>query len=238
MAYLYRILRYWAYLLVLVPLFTDWIETGHLPRAPRETLTEFTLGIILAVGISIIYRDMARLQAMARTDALTGLMNRRCFFERLEQEVARAGRLNLPLSLAYLDVDDFKAINDQRGHAAGDRVLRDVGRLLACGERRWVDGCFRLGGDEFAVLLVGAGAADAAEALHRIMREHGRDYPALRRLRLSYGVAELLAGETADAFLHRADALMYETKRRPARERLSIPGAGGGAPDSPPDGVT
>jgi diguanylate cyclase (GGDEF)-like protein len=225
MVYLYRILRYWAYLLVLVPLFTDWVETGHLPRAPRETLTEFTVGIILAIGISIIYRDMAKLQAMAQTDALTGLFNRRRFFERLEQEVARAQRLDIPLSLAYLDVDEFKAINDEHGHATGDQVLREVAHLLAHGERRWVDSCFRLGGDEFAVLLECAPAGDAAHALHRIVGEHGRECAALRRhrVRLSYGVAQLLAGETADAFLHRADALMYETKRQPERERLSVP---------------
>ncbi len=222
MTYLRRLVRYWAYLLVLVPLFTDWLETGHLPRAPRETLTEFTLGIILAVGIRIIYRDMAKLQEMAQTDHLTGLCNRMRFFERLEHEVARAQRLKTPLCLAYLDVDKFKSINDQGGHAEGDQVLREVGTLLAHGERRQVDSCFRLGGDEFAVLLVGTHRDDATNALRRVVREGASTCPALcrHRVRLSYGVAELLPGEDAQAFLHRADSLMYQTKRDPGRERL------------------
>lgn len=209
------LVRSWAYVLVLVPTVTDWLETGHLPRGPRELITEVVVGAMLAVGIRIIYRDMARLRAMAETDALTGLYNRRKFFADLEREVVRARRLGTALSLAYVDVDAFKAINDRHGHAEGDAVLREVAQLLRAGERRQVDACYRLGGDEFAMLLVGADREEAVRAIHRTAHNRAITCPALHRhsVALSVGVAELHRNESADEFVHRADATMYANKR-------------------------
>ncbi|MEJ2346692.1 MAG: GGDEF domain-containing protein [Gammaproteobacteria bacterium] len=214
----------WAYVFVVTPLLTDWMETGHLPRRPREFITEVVLGIMLAVGIRIIYRDMARLRTMAETDSLTGLYNRRKFFEDLEHEVIRAQRLGTALSLAYIDVDDFKVINDAHGHAAGDRVLQDIAGLLVSGERREVDSAYRLGGDEFAVLLVGANADEAGAVLERTRQQHGSDFQTLRRLQvsLSYGIAELDPNESPHAFTRRADAMMYDAKRREHSKRLRL----------------
>src|SRR5207253_7078068 len=97
----------------------------------------------------------------------TGLMNRRAFTAVLEREVARAERYAVPLSFLLLDVDHFKAVNDQHGHAVGDAVLAAVGRLLAA-EARATDHAGRWGGEEFVVALPHtdeAGAACAAERM-------------------------------------------------------------------------
>jgi diguanylate cyclase (GGDEF)-like protein len=216
--------RSWAYVLALVPVITDWLETGHFPRGPRDLITEVVVGAMLAVGIRIIYRDMARLRTMAETDALTGVCNRHKFFIDLEREVVRARRLGTALSLAYVDVDAFKAINDHHGHAEGDRVLREVAQLLRAGERRQVDSCYRLGGDEFAVLLVGADREAAVQAIRRTAHNHAVGCPALQRhkVELSFGVAELDHRESPDEFLHRADATMYDNKRGDGANRLTV----------------
>ena len=89
----------------------------------------------------------------ATTDGLTGLANHRVFYERLEQELARARRYDAPVSLLMIDIDDFKELNDTCGHPAGDEALRRLGRLLAEQLRRGVDLPARYGGEEFAVIL-------------------------------------------------------------------------------------
>ena len=94
----------------------------------------------------------ARVEEMARTDSLTGLGNRRSAMERLEQEVLRAERTKRPLSLVMIDADDFKKINDARGHACGDAVLRSLGELLRSSLRQ-LDAAARWGGEEFLVVL-------------------------------------------------------------------------------------
>src|SRR5262249_28670328 len=91
-------------------------------------------------------------QALARTDSITGAANRRAFFEMLEHELNRARRTNEPLTLVYLDLDDFKSVNDRWGHTTGDAVLRHTVATLSKHPRA-TDLVARLGGDEFAVFL-------------------------------------------------------------------------------------
>ena len=123
-----------------------------------------------------LYREV---QEQAITDGLTGLYNHRYFYERLAQEFARAQRYGLPLSLLMLDIDDFKAFNDTYGHPAGDRVLAEVGGLLATQLRREVDVAARYGGEEFAVLLPNTSRDGAQVVGDRIAREvAGLDGPA------------------------------------------------------------
>ena len=111
-------------------------------------ITEVVGGITIAALVGKVRHDQRALEALARADRLTGLFNRRAFEAALEVECARARRSRSPLSVASLDIDHFKRINDQAGHAAGDQVLRQL--ALAIGEaiRAHVDGGFRLGGDE------------------------------------------------------------------------------------------
>src|SRR5664280_784322 len=119
----------------------------------------------LAFQNARLYRS---LEHLAITDGLTGLYNHRYFYERLAQEVARAARYQLPLSLLMLDVDDFKLFNDHFGHRAGDALLHDLGALLVAQTREQVDLVARYGGEEFAVILPSTGVDGATCAALRL----------------------------------------------------------------------
>ncbi len=103
-----------------------------------------------ALANATLYRTLER---QAITDGLTGLYNHRYFYERLNQEVARAQRYGLPLSLLMIDIDDFKHFNDRFGHPAGDLVLTEVGRILGSNLRAGIDIAARYGGEEFTIVL-------------------------------------------------------------------------------------
>ena len=129
------------------------VETEYERRWSDEDVALGTaLGEQAAVAIenARLYR---RVQAQALTDGLTGLYNHRYFYERLEQEVARARRYGTPVSLLMIDLDDFKAFNDRRGHPAGDAVLRAIAEVLRSELRHNLDIAARYGGEEFAVIL-------------------------------------------------------------------------------------
>lgn len=131
------------------------------------------------------------LAAEARTgrhDALTGLLNRRAYEERLPVEVARASRYGWPLSLCLLDLDGFKRVNDSFGHPAGDRVLQRVAALID--ESRLTDDGFRIGGDEFAILMPKTLREDAALAATRLCRSIGEIEVADGSIGASFGLAE------------------------------------------------
>lgn len=210
-----RLNRIFAYGLALAPVLTDWLETGRLPTRPRDYITEIIVGVIIALCIAAIHRNTDRLRAVADYDALTGLGNRRKFSEDLRLAVETAHRLQAPLSLVYIDVDAFKAINDGFGHGMGDAALVAVARLLQDAARRQLDACYRIGGDEFALLLIGDGPAGANEVLQHIYRHPCRAQwnAAQCGVGLSCGAVQLQERETADAFLRRADANMYRAKR-------------------------
>ena len=155
----------------------------------------------------------------SRRDALTGLPNRRDFDARLAAEAARARRHGGELTVCMIDLDGFKAVNDEHGHAAGDGVLRAVAGHL---ERlRGEDTAFRLGGDEFALLLVGADCAGATVVVSRIAAAVASDRDCMGTT-VSWGLAALCDGD-ALAALEAADASLYEAKR-------SAHGAGASAP--------
>ena len=114
-----------------------------------------------ALANAALYRKLER---QAITDGLTGLYNHRYFYERLNQEIARAQRYGLPLSLLMIDIDDFKHFNDRFGHPVGDLVLVKVGHILATDIRAGIDVAARYGGEEFAVVLPNT-ARDGAQAV-------------------------------------------------------------------------
>src|SRR5678809_1408269 len=111
-----------------------------------------------------------RLSVMSQTDALTGLANRRAFDQRLAEEVSRAARHGVPVSLLIVDIDHFKAYNDHYGHPAGDACLRRVASVLRECAGRPSDLVARVGGEEFAVLLPHQGSADAMRVAGRTAR--------------------------------------------------------------------
>jgi diguanylate cyclase (GGDEF)-like protein len=106
----------------------------------------------------------------ARIDSLTGLHNRRAYDELLIAEVARARRLNLPLTVAMVDIENFKEINDRWSYAEGDRCLKEVGTTLRDNVRQ-PDFCFRWGGDEFALILSGTPSDDTGPIAERLQAE-------------------------------------------------------------------
>ena len=171
-------------------------------------------GLALALGA---LRDAhARESLLARQDPLTGAANRRAFFERAELEFQRAHRHgSAPLSLAYLDLDDFKAVNDRFGHEAGDEVLKIV--VATIQDRiRSTDLLARLGGDEFAVLLVESDEAQAKVVLDDLLQQlRERLGRAPGNVSLSVGTISLHGEFGAfDEVMAEVDRLMYESKSR------------------------
>jgi len=156
-----------------------------------------------------------QLRRQAFYDDLTGLANRTLFGDRLQQALLRGDRSFHSVALLFIDVDDFKWVNDSHGHIAGDRVLREVGaRLSSC--MRKSDTVARWGGDEFAVLIEDAdgreAAVEAAERIQAVMAEPFASGAGNLRLGVSVGMVLEGAGD-ADALLSAADAAMYAVKR-------------------------
>jgi diguanylate cyclase (GGDEF)-like protein/PAS domain S-box-containing protein len=165
------------------------------------------------VGVAIANAEArARLAAQAATDPLTGLANHRTFFERLHAEVERARRHGHPLALVVIDLDHFKAVNDTYGHQAGDRVLEETaGRLVSLA--RAEDTLARVGGEEFAWLLPESDARAAWAAAERARQAiAGTPFPAVGRVTMSGGVAELAAGASVNELFRAADAALYWAK--------------------------
>jgi diguanylate cyclase (GGDEF)-like protein len=156
---------------------------------------------------------MARLAGEARTDPLTGLLNRRGFDEHASRELAHLGRDGSSIALVIFDLDHFKHINDQWGHIVGDRVLVDVARLLTS-EARVIDVAARLGGEEFAVLMPGghlAGAKAFAERVRRALAATGcSEVP---EVRVSAGITVTTDRADVQTMLERADHALYAAKR-------------------------
>jgi diguanylate cyclase (GGDEF)-like protein len=180
-------------------------ETAQLEQA--ESLVESAIPAIENA------RRYGEARKEAETDALTGLYNQRYFHETLRREVLRAQRYERNLALILFDVDDFKAINDQIGHLAGDRVLAQAAERLREAVRS-VDVPCRVGGDEFAVILPESHAGDADQLYRRVQSSmRGTSLgPDDDRLRLSAGIAELQHGDTAAGLFERADAALYRAK--------------------------
>jgi len=163
-----------------------------------------------------------QLAALSSTDALTGLANRRRFDEVWESEWQRAARVGLPLALALIDVDYFKAYNDHYGHQAGDACLRQVASILAAEARRSGELVARYGGEEFVLVLPGASAAEARTVAERVRaavegRAMPHDHsPAAGCVTISIGVASarVLRAEHAEALLKEADGALYLAKHQ------------------------
>jgi diguanylate cyclase (GGDEF)-like protein len=157
---------------------------------------------------------LVRARAEAGTDPVTGCMNHRAMRRRLHEEIGRAVRTGAPLSCMLLDLDNFKLVNDRDGHAAGDRVLREVGQALV-GEFREFDRVARYGGDEFVAILSGAAleaaAAAASRALARLLALPVRETSP--GVGASIGVAQWQAPMGPDALLQACDAALLRSKR-------------------------
>jgi diguanylate cyclase (GGDEF)-like protein/PAS domain S-box-containing protein len=155
----------------------------------------------------------ARLEHLASTDDLTGVLNRRRLFELAKAEVDRSERYGRPFSVAMIDVDLFKKLNDEHGHAAGDEALRALVTIVARALRK-VDVLGRYGGEEFLLLLPEtetSGAVEVAERMRAAIESESGAYA--HAITVSVGVAEGRPREGLDALLRRADAALYAAKQ-------------------------
>jgi diguanylate cyclase (GGDEF)-like protein len=157
----------------------------------------------------------ARAERLARHDELTGLPNRRAFTETLTAEVARVRRTAAALSVVVADLDDFKSINDEFGHPAGDTCLVVVAGALRATLREY-DSCFRWGGDEFTLVLPETALGDAEIVCDRISQAvlAGCRGPDGQALRLTCAPAQLADGMTGDELVKSADEALLARKRR------------------------
>ncbi len=182
----------------------------------RQLASSGTAIVRMVLEHEAIQREMAR---QARTDPLTGLLNRRAFMDELTRRFSRLEVAGMPGTLVFVDLDNFKALNDSRGHDVGDEALRAAASVMrtCC---RPTDLVARLGGDEFALWLDGADQLAAAERAEQL-RTDGPvalahfSPPGVPPITLSIGLAGRWPGndEDAEALLGRADRAMYEVKR-------------------------
>jgi diguanylate cyclase (GGDEF)-like protein len=181
---------------------------------------------IVGLLVAGLRRGLAREQALSRQDPLSGLSNGRAFFEEGARLLELCRRSARPITLAYLDLDNFKQVNDDRGHAAGDDMLRAFADQIRTSVRA-SDIPARLGGDEFALLLPELGAEEAQLALSRL---HAALQQCLSTVHpgvsVSIGAATFLViPDDLEAMVRSADALMYAAKRSGKNQlRLEVVG--------------
>jgi diguanylate cyclase (GGDEF)-like protein len=183
--------------------------------APEAVRVAVTLVLTIVVGNTIlnVIRDLERrLMEHAITDPLTGAFNRRHLDARLGEAIERSRRKAMPASLLLIDIDHFKRINDQHGHATGDSVLKEVVAVIQDRARKF-DSLFRMGGEEFLLLLTDATESDAtgvAEQLRRAIAGH--PFVPGAAVTVSIGVCQLDATDTVDSWINRTDETLYAAK--------------------------
>jgi diguanylate cyclase (GGDEF)-like protein len=189
-------------------------EYSHVGIFFWNTLIRFGVLLVIVMTLAGFRRAVRQVERAAATDYLTGLLNRRGFYRVLAQEHARGVRYGRPFTLAYLDLDNFKSVNDRFGHDTGDKLLIGVAQRL---DRmlRQTDRVARLGGDEFAVLFAETGSSAARAAfmhthaeLMAYMKSH--DWP----VTFSVGMVTFeTVPATTEQTLKVADEVMYDVKR-------------------------
>ena len=159
-----------------------------------------------------------KLERLAIEDPLTGLYNSRHFFDQLDNEIKRSDRYLHPISLMFIDIDDFKGINDTYGHMIGDKILSQIAKKIKVSLRSH-DTAYRFAGDEFTIILPETTCSEAKFVADRILAKFIHESIAINEMEiseitLSIGIAEYKMKEGSLQFVHRADVTMYEAKLR------------------------
>ena len=224
---------------VLVPAEHWKVSVWSRPQATESDLTAWfvTGGVLLSIvgGVAIglllstsrrLHDQNEELQKLAITDPLTGAFNRRAVVERTEAELVLSQRTNKAFSIVLLDLDHFKAINDEYGHAVGDAALKAVVATVKT-ELRQTDVVGRWGGEEFLLIAVqtpGPGAIELAERLRfRIAETPISAGFATLQLSASFGIAESSSTDTAESLIDRADQGLYQAKAKGRNRCASVP---------------
>lgn len=211
-------------------------HANHLERFATMLVFVLTIGRCMFLGIfsssmrQSLYKSglklkeaYRRIEELAELDELTGSFNRRSIMRMLEEEIARSHRLNAPCTVALIDLDFFKRINDLYGHPTGDEVLRTFA-ITAFANIRSVDRFGRYGGEEFMLILPDTDETSAVQMLDRLRGIIAElDWSAFSsgmRVTISAGVAMLRANEISDTLLARADGALYASKAR-GRNRIT-----------------
>lgn len=192
------------------------LMSGHHELADKLDSTHHYLQVIESDSRQLT-DELTRVRLLSLTDELTGLPNRRAFLRRLEDEVARVQRYGFPLTLALIDLDKFKEINDKYGHAGGDEVLRVYSKNILSIFRHH-DLVARYGGEEFAVLLPNTESEGALRALTKVKNRCAEtrwqsNSSVVSVPTFSAGLALYKPGETSTAFVERVDKALYRAKR-------------------------
>jgi diguanylate cyclase (GGDEF)-like protein len=193
---------------------------------PREIETLRATNALLMRELAALKEREARTQRLAHRDDLTGLYNRRRMRELLDSAIAEAARHGQFVGLLFIDLNGFKSINDEYGHAAGDRILSNVATRIA-GRVRTGDIVCRFGGDEFVVILPNVPDAKAVAQVADAVRERVAlpYWIDANEQHLTAAIGESMYphdGDSAEALLHRADQAMYRLKARLAHPMLSL----------------
>ena len=204
---------------VLIAAFTIIALAPELvPTTDPLRLTTIFITLIMTSTFAYAFAFLTRgqrdqLLVLARKDPLTGVGNRRALDEKLAEVCASQTRSNVPASMLLLDIDNFKEINDEFGHAAGDQILVRLTEVIEL-RIRVTDSLYRIGGEEFVVVLEGQKKEQArrlAEQLRTLVEAN--ELAPGGTVTISLGVAELGAGERPEQWLRRADVALYESKR-------------------------
>jgi diguanylate cyclase (GGDEF)-like protein len=212
--------------MLVVAVFSIGVDRAATRSIGVVTATVIEIGII-GVALAIVSAPLSRMlrksiieldhvregwRQDAIRDALTGLFNRRHFDERLSEEIARSHRHGNALSLILIDIDHFKRLNDQRGHAVGDAALREVAMRMRSMLRR-EDVVSRIGGDELAVIMPDTPIEQAFDKAERLRMSFAAA-PVAVPVTLSCGVCGLMGDMSAEAFLKCADESLYRAKQQ------------------------
>jgi diguanylate cyclase (GGDEF)-like protein len=188
------------------------LDTSLQVRILNEVAYLAVVGVAIA-GLSQLRRTQSQLQLLATHDPLTTVLNARAFASQVAQELGRNRRYGRPLALIYLDLDDFKKVNDAHGHATGDAVLRLVADAMRSAVRQ-ADVVGRLGGDEFGVLMPETDGDVAHAVANRLAGGIRTVFRGTPSVTASIGVVAVSGTEAgSDELLRKADHAMYEAKR-------------------------
>lgn len=211
---------------ILTWLISNWLAGENYSS---EWIRFFNFGVRLIVFSLIAYildalkNSLKTERVIARTDYLTGAFNRREFIDKLGMEIERTKRVRIPISLAVIDLDNFKLVNDELGHSAGDRHLKLVSQTISNNIRK-TDLFARLGGDEFGLFLPNVSQQDAKMIVEKI------DRAVLKELRGQHSHVTLSMGvityntppASAEEMIHQADLIMYQAKQAGKRRSVFI----------------